>query len=59
MAVIKSDKEREREWAIEDAARTMKAFAKLKRDQPLLRAAREYLRKEIADSKKVLQTTKR
>lgn len=57
MPIPKTDKQQEREWAIEDAARTLKNFAKLKRDKELLKAAREYLKKEIADSQKVLKTT--
>jgi len=47
----------ERQWAIEGAARTLKEFAKIKRDKPLLKAARAYLKQEIADSQKVLKTT--
>lgn len=57
MAIVKTDKQQEREWAIEDAALTLKSFARIKRDKPLLKAAREYLKKEIADSKKILKTT--
>jgi hypothetical protein len=55
MALTKSEKEQEKEWAIEDAARTLKSYAKLKRDKELLKAARAYLIQEIADSKKVLK----
>lgn len=47
----------ERQWAIEDAARTLKKFASIKRDKELLKAARAYLKQEIADSQKVLKTT--
>jgi len=54
-----TEKEQQRQWEIEDDARTLKNFAKLKRNKKRLNAAREYLKKEIADSKKVLQTTQR
>lgn len=57
MGLTKSEKEQEKEWAIEDAARTLKNYAKLKRDKELLKGARAYLKREIADSKKVLNTT--
>lgn len=53
LAKLKGD---EREWAIESAARSLKEFAKIKRDKPLLKAARAYLKQEIADSQKVLKT---
>jgi len=56
MPITKSEKEQEKEWAIEDAARTLKSYAKLRRDKPLLKAARAFLRQEIADSKNVLKT---
>jgi len=46
----------ERRYAIEDAARTLKRFAGIKRDPELLKAARAYLKQEIADSQKVLKT---
>lgn len=46
----------ERQWAIEGAARSLKEFAKIKRDKPLLKAARAYLKQEIIDSQKVLKT---
>ena len=41
----------DRQWAIEGAARTLKEFARIRRDKPLLKAARAQLRQEIADSK--------
>lgn len=48
----------EKRWMIEDAARTMKRLAVLKReikeikaDPPLFKAARELLQQEIADIK--------
>jgi predicted RNA binding protein with dsRBD fold (UPF0201 family) len=41
---------------IEDAARALKKFASIKRDKELLKAARAYLKQEIADSQKVLKT---
>lgn len=47
----------ERRYLIEDAARTLKQFAALRRDKPLMKAARKLLRQEIADSKKVLSQT--
>lgn len=53
LASLKGD---ERQWAIESAARTLKDFAKMRRDKPLLKAARAYLKQEIADSQKVLKT---
>jgi len=46
----------ERRYAIEDAARALKNFASIKRDKDLLKAARAYLKQEIADSQKVLKT---
>lgn len=46
----------ERRYAIEDAARALKKFASIKRDKELLKAARAYLKQEIADSQKVLKT---
>ena len=54
---FESLKGEERQWAIEAAARTLKDFAKLKRDKPMLKAARAYLKQEISDSQKVLKTT--
>lgn len=57
MAIVKSGKEQEKQWAIEDAARTLKDYAKLLRNKTLLKEARAYLKKEIADSQKVLKTT--
>ena len=45
----------DRQWAIESAARTLKDFARIKRDKPLLKAARAQLRQEIADSKKAMK----
>ena len=52
-------KGQERLWAIEDAARTMKQYAKLKRkdNSALMKAAREYLKEEITDSQKTLKET--
>ena len=44
----------DRQWAIESAARTLKDFARIKRDTPMLKAARAYLKMEIADSKKAM-----
>lgn len=56
------DKE-ERRWAIEDAARTLKRLAEVKReikdikaDPELFAAAREELKKEIADIKSGLKS---
>lgn len=53
LAGLKGD---DRKWKIEDAARTLKSFAKLKRDPELLKAAREELKREIKDSQNVLKT---
>jgi len=49
----------ERLWRIEDAVRTLKRYAELKRKEnsALIKAAREELQKEIDDSKKFLATT--
>lgn len=51
----------EKRWMIEDAARTMKRLAEIKReireikaDKPLFEAARAVLRQEIADTKKAM-----
>lgn len=43
-----------REYAISDAAMTLKSFARIKRDKPMLKAARAYLKQENADSKKAM-----
>ena len=51
LAKLKGD---ERNWAIESAARTLKEFARIRRDKPMLKAARAYLKQEIADSKKAM-----
>ena len=51
LAKLKGD---ERDWAISSAASTLKEFAKIRRDKPLLKAARAYLKQEIADSKKAM-----
>lgn len=51
LAKLKGD---ERQWAIEAAARTLKDFARIRRDKPMLKAARAYLKQEIADSKKAM-----
>ncbi len=44
----------ERRWAIEGAASTLKEFARVKRDKPLLKAARAELKQQITDSKKAM-----
>ena len=44
----------EKRWEIESAARTLKEFARIKKDKKLLAAARAELKKEIADSKKAM-----
>jgi len=49
-------KQEDRRWKIESAARTLKDFAKLKRDKKLLKEAQDFLRQEIADAKKVLKS---
>ena len=41
----------ERYYAIQRAAGTLKDFARIKRDKPMLKAVRAYLKQEIADSK--------
>ena len=53
----------ERRYFIEDAARTFKRFAEMKReireikaDKELLKAAQAVLRQEIADTKKAMTT---
>ena len=53
----------ERQYLIDDAARTFKRFAEIKREikqikaQPdLLKAVKELLRQEIADTKKAIAT---
>ncbi len=51
LAKLKGD---ERQWAIESAASTLKEFARIKRDKPLLKAARADLKQQIADSKKAM-----
>ena len=47
----------ERRWRIDEAASTLRNYAKLLRDKQLLRAARTQLKQEIADSQKALKTT--
>ena len=51
LAKLKGD---ERDWAIESAARTLKEFARIKKDKPLMKAARAELKKEVADAKKAI-----
>jgi len=51
LAKLKGD---DRKWAIQSAANTLKEFARIRRDKPLLKAARAYLKQEIADSKKAM-----
>jgi len=46
----------ERQYAIEDAARTLKDFARIKKDKPLLKAAREELKREIDFAQKAIKT---
>jgi len=53
----------EKRWAIEDAARTFKRLAETKReiaeikaDEALLKAVKEVLQQEIADTKKAMTT---
>jgi hypothetical protein len=46
----------DREWMIESAARTLKEFAKVKRDKALLKAAKAYLKKEIADAQTAIKS---
>lgn len=45
----------ERQWEIESAARTLKEFARIKKDKPLLAAARKELKSEIADAQKAVK----
>ena len=47
----------EKRWAVEGAARTLQEYAKILRDKPLLKAARDELKRQIADSQKALKTT--
>jgi len=54
--LVETDKQQELRWKIESAATTLKDFAKLKRDKKLLKAARAFLKQEIADAQKVLKT---
>lgn len=44
----------EKRFEIEQAARTLKEFARVKKDKKLLAAARKELQREIADSKKAM-----
>lgn len=44
----------DREMAIDNAAHTLKEFARIKKDKPLLKAARAELKKQIADAKKAI-----
>ncbi len=53
----------ERRFFVEDAARTFKRFAEIKREvkqiksnPPLLKAVKEILKQEIADTKKAMNT---
>ena len=43
-----------RKWKIEGAAQTLLEAEKIKRDKPLLRAARAELKRQQADMKKAL-----
>ena len=45
----------DKRWAIESAAGTLKAFFRIKKDKPLLKAAREYLKEEIANAKSAMK----
>lgn len=45
----------EKRYCIEDAARTLKRYAAIKKDKALMSAAREELKKEIADSQAALK----
>lgn len=51
---FKSLKGFDREMAIDNAAHTLKEFTRIKKDKPLMKAARAELKKEITDSKKAL-----
>ena len=53
-AKLKGD---ERRWRIESAARTMQDYAKLVRDKPLLRAARNELKRQIAENQEIVKKT--
>lgn len=44
----------DRQFAIENAARALKEFARIKRDKDLLKAARVELKRELADTKKAM-----
>ena len=51
---LKSLKGEKRTWAIDSAASTLKEFARIKKDKPLLAAARKELKRQIADSQKAM-----
>lgn len=44
----------DRQFTVESAARTLKEFARIKRDKDLMKAARAELKKELADTKKAM-----
>ena len=44
-------------YLIEDAARTLKRFAAIKRDKALMKAARAYLKQEIKDTQTAIKTS--
>lgn len=47
----------EKRWAIERAASTLKEFFRIKKDKPLLKAARAELKRQLAETKAAIKTT--
>jgi len=48
----------ERRWAIDEAVGTLKQYAKVKKDKDLMKAAREELKKQVAESQALLKGMK-
>lgn len=52
---MKQMKEDERHYAVQDAVRTLKDYAKVRKQKELFGAARDALKQEIADSQALLK----
>lgn len=47
----------EKRWAIKSAANTLKEFFRIKKDKPLLKAARTELKRQLAETKAAIKIT--
>jgi len=49
----------ERQWRIEEAASTLKRYVVIKKDQQLMKAAREELKRQVAEDQETIKEVNR